>query len=775
MRIVDHRPRGSLAIAFVILSTLLVTTRARAETWQAPVGGRAIALAEGRVACSVASGDWTIEAAGAAVRPPVTEDAVGRSTELRIAPTAAACATTATTVTLVATGRWPTIDTAATTLSPDDARVELRGRGLRGVIVQWRAGDRSGEDRCAQPQSEGAVEKCALGVGRGLTADPTAVTLAWFPAGARVGADVVTFDAAARKVAREELVLRPARVVVSSLVPAGTAIDLASGGVGRIPLVHPEAVASAECGAAACEISGGAVVVHDIKSIGTALSLRLRLLPRVFLQRGDALDAAPTLSVPVLPCGMSIASGDAPRAIDDSRIVVRVDARCAGEARAMRFFAGGRAADVVAVEESGGAGFVLLRVGRVEGDELVVTATRSGADGSTIGQARARTRALAAPRAVLALASGVTLDFIPTNRTANVRFAQPAEGGRFALSPVEGVYEANEHDGATTIRGERASAGFVALRFAYRVPSLPGSLATTALATLVEAIERPLHEANIPVALGASALGPKPIVELVCSADGRAPKTIAPGDVTHIPFSARDSCRVVFHRDRLSPEDGAQYLSLDIDVARVDGAARPEAHISQSIVLRAGAEPRYAWLKGIVGAFDRAVVRISHVGDESHYVGGAELRNGAPSAQWSVVFGTGHARIYATTAIPTGLYRVSDADHSGILALNFGVVMRGTWLDDQGHEGFLGLEAGVMGVGLANDVSRSGHSLTQLATVAGIGLSVPIANRSLATETSINLHAWLEYEVSRTGDVPGNAIGFVFGPSISIGNVGTSF
>ena len=101
--------------------------------------------------------------------------------------------------------------------------------------------------------------------------------------------------------------------------------------------------------------------------------------------------------------------------------------------------------------------------------------------------------------------------------------------------------------------------------------------------------------------------------------------------------------------------------------------------------------------------------------------------------------------------------------------------MRATWLDSQGHEGFLGLEGGMMAVGLANDVSPQGQSLTQVATVAGLGLSVPIANRSLATETSINLHAWFEYEVSRDlGGEPGSPLGFVFGPSISIGNIGTN-
>jgi hypothetical protein len=78
-----------------------------------------------------------------------------------------------------------------------------------------------------------------------------------------------------------------------------------------------------------------------------------------------------------------------------------------------------------------------------------------------------------------------------------------------------------------------------------------------------------------------------------------------------------------------------------------------------------------------------------------------------------------------------------------------GVLMRATWLDSEGHEGFLGLEGGVMTEGLPADTSGAGHPLTAVATVTGLGLSVPIANRSLATETSINLHAWFEYEVSR--------------------------
>lgn len=359
---------------------------------------------------------------------------------------------------------------------------------------------------------------------------------------------------------------------------------------------------------------------------------------------------------------------------------------------------------------------------------------------------------------------------MPTNRPATVGWAKTLGTGQLSLLPVEGVYDVSTRDGATTVQGQRGAGGLVALRFAWRVPSLPGALAAADLAIVSDPVERPLHEASVPAPLGAAATGPAPIVELICGS-GSSSQRVLPGSDAHVSYADRDACRLVFHRERLSQDAGAQRLQLDVDVTRVDGTARPEAHLSQSVVLRRGDQPRFAWIKGVLGPFDRVTVRVSHA-DEPLWSDGAHEE---PSVQWSIIFGTEHWRLYGTTAIPTGLYRVSDRAHSGILSLNFGVVMRATWLDSQGHEGFLGLEGGMMAVGLANDVSPQGQSLTQVATVAGLGLSVPIANRSLATETSINLHAWFEYEVSRDlGGEPGSPLGFVFGPSISIGNIGTN-
>ncbi len=772
-------PRTTLILASAAMTAALVLffpLALHAETIQAPIGGHAVALGDGRVVCPGASGDWAVEPDGRAVRPPINDDAVGKATDVKVAASAAACASAPSVMTLVATGRWPTVDGAGSTLFVDDARVDLHGRNLRGAIVHWQVGDRSGEDRCVQSQTDATGEHCALAVGRGLPADPAAADLWWLPAGARSGPDVSTFDANGRPANPDDRLLRPGKLVVGSLVAPDVSVDLAGGTASRIALVHPEAVAGVDCGATTCAVSAGVIVVGGLSSVSSSLSVRLRLVPRVVLQHGDTTDAAPVVQVPVLPCAMSVASGDALRGVDATRVVVRVDARCAGEARTLRWFSAGRSLELLDAVDSAGATFVLLGLGRVEGDEVVVTASRGGADGSTVGQARVRTRALPPLHTALSLDGGESIDFVPTNRPAMVQWARSPGGGELALLPLDGVYDVTVGNGSTQVQGQRGAGGNVALRFAWRSPSLPGSLATADLALVTDTVQHPIHAASVPVALRAAQQGSPAIVEMVCGAAG-AEVIVAPGSVTHIPFEARDTCRLAFHRERLEPGDGAQHVQLDVDVLRVDGEARAEAHVSQSVALRAGPDPKYAWIKGVTGEFDRATVRLSYAGEAW-----GDSSKEEPSVQWSIIFGTGHFRLYGTTAIPTGLYRVSDQNHSGILTLNFGVVMRATWLDTRGHEGFLGLEAGVLAEGLANDVSTSGKSLTQVATVAGIGLSVPIANRSLATETSINLHAWFEYEVSRAigldqygNGEPGNPVGFVFGPSISIGNIGTNF
>ena len=748
------------------LVVLMGATPAQAETWQAPVGGKTLSL-DGRVVCPGPNGDWVSD--GTSVKPPTDEASIGKSVDVHVAPSMAACAN-ATTVTLVTTGKWPTIDPASVTLSVDDGRVEVKGKGLRGMGILVSSGASTSQERCLAPQPDAAGEKCVLPSVRGASADPSAVSITFLPAGGRAGEDVSTFDANGRRASASDLALRPARVLVSKMLPSDASLDVAGAAVSRIPLVHPEAVSSVDCNGASCEIDGGALVVRRLQTTGASFAVRFRLAPRVSFQKGDTLDTAPTLSIPLLSCALTVPSGEAIRGVDDAKMVVRLDPRCASDTASLRFAVNGRAAEVVSTQTDGGASLVLLRAGRIESDEVLVVATRAGQDASVVGQTRVRTRTLPVPRVSLVLDDGHEIDFVPENRAAEVRFVRDVGGGILEPLPIEGAVHVERTATGISVRADKGAGGFVALRFGYRVPTLPGALANVDLAVLTEAVQRPIKEAAVQMSL-LSGDGKPSLVELLCEEDPGVVRRLPPGQLQHVPYASRDTCRLVLHRELIGEGMGTQRIALDIDVLRVDGSPRPEAHVSQTIALRAGTEPRVLYVKGATGRFDRVTIRLSQAFDDER----APTSTDAPSAQWDYVTGTEHARLYATTAIPTGLYRVSDRDHSGILTLNFGVVTRLTWLDAEGHEGFLGLEAGMMGVGLANDTSATGRSLTQAAVVTGLGLSVPIANRSLATETSINLHAWLEYEVSRAlGNGGGSPFAFVFGPSISIGNVGTN-
>ena len=170
------------------------------------------------------------------------------------------------------------------------------------------------------------------------------------------------------------------------------------------------------------------------------------------------------------------------------------------------------------------------------------------------------------------------------------------------------------------------------------------------------------------------------------------------------------------------------------------------------------------------------------VADEAHYLGATDIITGTPTVQWTILFGTGHVRLYATTAIPTGLYRFGNSTGSGVLSLSLAVITRLTWLDSEGHEGLLGLEGGIMAFGFTNSQAQT---ITEAGVIAGIGLSIPIAGAGSPTQASINLHAWWEQRISQpvtivaTPSSPtpekASAAAIVVGPSISFGNIGTTF
>lgn len=758
-----HRLWGRLGLVSAA-GVLLVSSIARAETLQAPVGGKAISLLD-RVACAPAAGGWMLERDGHAVRPPSTPDAIGQSVALRVAPNAAACAASGSAVTLLTTAHWPTIDPASIVVHVDEARAELRGKRLKGVRVVAQGGGVRSDDLCVEPRVEAQNEVCTFAISRRLPASPTALTMTWLPAGASAEDGVLTFDGEGRRVSPSELELKPARIVVANLVAPAANIDVARGSA-KLPLVHPEAVASVDCMPAFCELDQGAIAVRGVTQTAATLRLRAKLLPRVFVAKADTTDASPLLEIPILRCPMSVETGPPFADVDDGRAVIKLEGRCAEDVKSLRFFLNGTPAEVTRVDIDKLGAHVELKHGRLD-REVAISATRADGEGTLVGVVRTATRPLANVSASLELDGGIPIDFVPTNRRAIVHIVPPADGVRAVVLPVNGVYEVTAEDGVQKIRAVGPAGGYVALRFAVRSAVQAGPLGDINLAIFRDAIQRPIRESNVPVSL-------RGVVELRCvDRNGRA-RVVVPGQLTNIAYEERDGCYVEMHRDRLRPENGAQKLVLDIDISRPDGSPRPEARVSEPTVLRPTSGSRLAWIRGVGQPFDRVTVRVAHAQDEQHYSGKGEGPLTPPASQWAVVTGTSAARIYLTAAIPTVLYRVSTKDSSGILSLNFGVLGRLTWVDSEGHDGILSLEAGVTGVGLAPvDTSSNGQSLRQVASVAGLGLGVPIVNRAMITQTSINLHAWFEYEISRALGGQGSPFGFVFGPSITFGNVGT--
>ena len=193
---------------------------------QAPEGGKPVQVVAKGVLCGPLAGGWAIDAADRRmVTPPAAgAPSLARTLEVKTADTLAGCATTKQTVTLIALGPWPDLDSAGVTFFPDDGRLELRGQRLKGVQVAWSAPAddkipaRHGSDVCLDA-APAKVQSCAIPLPPGLPAD---AELSWLPAFGRSGPDVVTFDALANRIDHDALRLRASRIVLSKpLVQTG--------------------------------------------------------------------------------------------------------------------------------------------------------------------------------------------------------------------------------------------------------------------------------------------------------------------------------------------------------------------------------------------------------------------------------------------------------------------------------------------------------------------------------------------------------------------------
>jgi hypothetical protein len=779
------RSRPAPCSAAALLSLLLILLAARnaaARVVQVPEGGRAVQVVREGVVCGPLPQGWGLDSDRRSVRPPSGEGTWSRQVDLKIAPSTDACDKSKDRVTVVAIGAYPDIDPASVVFAADEGRLELKGQRLKGMQIWWQAGQKSGKDSCLDPTPSGKLQQCVIPVAVGLPLDAVLHAL---PAGAVLGEDAVFHDANGDRVDLAQLVLRPARFLVTQLVPPSASVDVSTG-PGRVPLVHPQAVTSVDCGLARCELADNAIVVRSVPAPATNVTFRLRLAPRVVLMKGEAQETQTTLTLPLLQCPLAIASGPPLRDADDSQIIVRLDQRCAKEAR-LRWVVNGEPAEVARpMVRTNEAGFVLLRVGRLLGDRVTVTATRGDLDATIIGTVSSKSVAAPRARASLELPGHGKVEFIPTNRDAILSLAAIGEHARLVPLSVDGAYDVRADKGRYLVRGDENAGGFVSLRFGYRVDNLPSELAGTDLAVISERTQRAVREASVPAPFSVTAAGEEPLTEFVCSDDEGQPKRLAPSKPYKLSYEARSTCRVVIHRERIRPEFGLQEILLEVEVTSAQGRRRPEASFSERMILVPGADTRVVPLKGGIDEFDQILVRISHVLDETRYALSPTSRSGLPSVQWTARVEGGNFRLYATAAIPAGLYRMNEP--TGQLTLNFGVLSRVTYLDDRGKESLLGAEIGLMGMGLIQRPGSTEYPPT-LGAIAGLGIRVPLGDGGAA----VGVHVWGVYEfrekLSYVKDERGRAVtcpkgaacetasrfALIFGPSISIGNVGTNF
>ncbi|QRK04863.1 hypothetical protein JQX13_32185 [Archangium violaceum] len=758
------------------LALLFTCVAAAAPIKQVPEGGRAIPVVQKGIVCGPVGGGWSLSSDGRSVRPP-SRDAgeFARTLDLKVAEEAEQCASSQEIVTVIATGAFPNIDAAGTTFFPDEGRIELKGQRLQDVPVAWsvpakgeQEAAREGLDVCLNPSS-GNRQECTVPLTPGLPSD---ATLYWVPPHGRRGPEVTTYDVNGTLVAPESFQIRPGRIVLTRPLVQSSGVDL-SKGPGRVAISHPEAVASVDCAPARCELADGGIAIRNVPGgVEAQVTLRLRLVPRVLLARGDAFDTAVSVTLPVLACPLTAVEDTVLRDVAEPALVVRLGATCGHDPQGLLWTVNGERVEVGRVVKVPDGIYVLLRTEGTSARQLTISAASSPLERTVVASTTAKTLPLPYPRANLELPNHGAIDFIPTNRPALVQVAGSGAQGRFALHPIEGAYRVITKDNTTLVRGDTTAGGFVALRFGYRVPSLPGELASMDLALVDERVQRAVREASVPTNVAN-------LIEFVCTGKDGVDQTIEPSSPYRIHFSMRHTCRVIIHRERLSPEEGIQEIVLRINVTKPDGSSRGESHVEQRMLLRPGGEARVIPIQGNLGQYDRIMVQVAHVADESRYALSATDRAGLPSAQWTALVQGGILRLYATGAVPAGLYRVTKP--SGQLTLNFGVLSRLVLLNDEGQERLVGIEIGLMGLGLIPQSSDI-HFPPTLALVGGLGLRVPIG-----TGAAVGVQAWIAHEFRgditrnlKAGEdpdttdlrVPSSKWSFMFGPSISIGNVG---
>jgi hypothetical protein len=354
------------------------------------------------------------------------------------------------------------------------------------------------------------------------------------------------------------------------------------------------------------------------------------------------------------------------------------------------------------------------------------------------------------------------VDFIPSNRPARLSFGfgDPVWIGKFSVEARPGFYGISHQECGWTVLGEEGVTGNIPLRFAYRprelssflgLPDGPDTLAPVIASFDTEGVY-PVRNINVPLGLMTS----KPdedLLKVICGVRGEE-QSINPGKLVRIPFEKRDSCRIVFFRNRIPVYAGIQRLQIKA------------GDFNQIISLSPGSGTLHLTVPvGERDEYEKVTVSVAHDMLSGHYTLQSQ-QNLGEEARFRIMLSDSWWRVSATTALPTGMFRFGSGDSEGSVPLSAGALSRINYIQNDGRDFPLGLEMGLFATNLSGQPDFS--------IVLGAGLSIPVLNPNTSLQASFNIHAWLEYAPTRLARDEGT-VAFLFGPSFTVGRLSTTF
>lgn len=559
--------------------------------------------------------------------------------------------------------------------------------------------------------------------------------------------------------------LDPARAkhVFSRSLVAARRIDAAQEPA-SLKLRFPDAVERVRCRGARCHLSGGALELYAIEPSVASVRVTLDLKRGYSRQIDGRVLSRERVELPLVRCALRAP----PRVpllagVDQHRYFLAVARDCPVEhARDLDVETDPPSQAYLAGEvrspEEGWRIFELV-LGHVPelGRQIQIRLLRADHPRTTLGSVRVDlARGFTALRAMLALPELGPIDFIPHNRDASLElvFNDDRWRSESVVQSWRGLYRVRHLPEGLRIRAAKGATGSVALRVAYVPGALEPFLGHAESLAVVETETRyALRQVNVPIALEGRGADDRAFFQVLCR-QGAREIVVPAGRTVSIPFEDRGSCRIVVDPEAIPEQAGEQRLR--IQAAGLEEILRVARQAGRISIALPGDR---------LEEFEVLSLSVAHEYSGGHYQYAPRQNIGA-QMRYRIVAGDSRFRVGASTSLPTGLFRFGAAADRGSVALSAGVSARFTWLHKEGNEFPVGVDLGLLGTGLS--------ASPDLSFVGGLGFGIPVLNAKTSLQTSFNIHAWLEYSPTRSGDGH-SRWAFLFGPSITVGRFGTTF